>query len=289
MPRVRSKKKQAQQKRRRKRWLFGVPIAFTLLFIGFVVLLHQPFMRVDAIEFAGNETIHEQDLVEATHRILDAKVLWIFPRDAVLLTPKQQIAELLITEFERVKEATVRRSGLRKLQIVVKEHRPEYLWCLDDEELCYYIDQSSYVFSKAPYFSDHVFLKFTGSHYDVPSDPLGTRIFDEEALARAFALKERFEEGGLVVSKVAAEEYGDYAFYIDVINDTRVGPEGRIIVNFDQSNDVLVENLQLAFQDEKLQAQLARNPEDFEYIDIRFKDKIVYRFSAPNKETNEGE
>lgn len=286
MPRktVRTKKQIEVRKRALKRWSIGIVCALVVLFIAITIMLNQPFMRIGEIMVTGNETVHTDDITEAVTEAISGKTFWVFPHDTVPFIKRSQVRSLIEEYFPRIKTARISIQNFDILTLRVAEHEPEFLWCnelvTDGPSTCYYMDQTSYIFSEAPYFTDNVYLKFTGTHFDLVDGPLRATVFDIDAIEQVLELRNLLYEGGVVVNKIAAKEYGDYELYLDTVDGSRLGPESRLIINLATTNTRILEDLQIAFSTEGFREKLETYPERLQYIDLRFSDKIVYRFQT---------
>lgn len=270
-----------------KQYLWGVSIAIVVLFVAIVVMINQPFMRIGEIAVIGNETVHDDDIAAAVHDVIDPKVLWIFPRDTVLFYPRKEVRDTVLNSFSRIELAAVNITNFDQLVVTVHEHQPEFLWCrsLGEASLhaddCYYMDQESYIFGRAPYFTDHVYLKFLGAHIDVPDDPRRSTVYDMVELEQLLELRGLLADRGIEINKISVESYDDYILFVDLIDNVRVGPGAQLLVNLgNTTNNIIIEDLSVAFRTAGFVEKLRTYPERLEYIDLRFPDKIVYRFKS---------
>ena len=140
------------------------------------------------------------------------------------------------------------------------------------------MDAESYIFAEAPYFSDYVYVKFEGAHFDVGDVPLRSHVLRSEELTYVLHVRSRLMERGIFVNKITAQEFGDYALSLDTIDRVRLGRESHLRINKDVSVEAILGNLDVAFEQENFTSKLAAKPESLEYIDLRFEDKIFFKF-----------
>jgi hypothetical protein len=275
---IRSKKAQRERDQRIRRWLMWGSVTLLAFFIGIVTALHQPFLRIGEIHIEGNDTVFAEDITAKLHETLDKKKLLIFPRDTIFFYPRSLLKEQLVDHFTRIQDVRMRVRSFDVLDIAITEHEPEYLWCNGDQ--CYFMDATSYVFARAPYFSDYVYIKFEGSHFDIADAPLREYVLRSEDLSSVFGLYDELARREIFVNKVAVQGFNDYRFSLDTIEGMRVGSQSHIRINLDMSIEQVLDNLRLTFEQENFRTKLIDQPENLHYIDLRFEDKVLFRFAS---------
>ncbi|MBU4536871.1 hypothetical protein KJ603_02420 [Patescibacteria group bacterium] len=144
-------------------------------------------------------------------------------------------------------------------------------------EECYFMDSEGYIYAKAMSFTDDVYFK-----YEIESSQINnlgvSPISDDEILGKIYlseSVEGQFEKVNLFIRflkdinvdiyKLMVKENGDYQLSFD--NDS------LLIFDEKQDFDLLLENLQAVLID-------LGDLEDrkFEYIDLRFSNKVLYKF-----------
>jgi hypothetical protein len=132
---------------------------------------------------------------------------------------------------------------------------------LPSEEKCYFMDESGFVFDEAPYFSGEVYFKFYGQMED---------------FHKLVSFKEIVENMKLDPVAISVEENGDVKVLLSSRNSSETGPE--IILKIDSDFQKVAENLQTALGTEPLHTNFKNKYSSLEYIDLRFGNKVYYRF-----------
>jgi len=203
-----------------------------------------------------------------------------------LIYPKVKIKSDLVSKYKRLKDVSISIENVRTLDIAVSEYEGKYLWCGTQipipgdnsvDSQCYFMDESGYIFDQAPYFSGNVYFKFYGDAGESGNAPIGT-----------YYLKDDFTEITTFENNLKELGLNPTAFWPDTNNGEadfslsgNSGTSPRIIFKIDADYDKLTENLQAAISTEPLRTELQRKFSSLLYIDLRFNDKVYYKFSAP--------
>lgn len=244
--------------------------AFALLFFcGF--LIKRPTLQVRTIVVGGTTVLDEKDIQSAVGAMLEGRSLWIFPRTSIFLIRKKKIERTLRENFSRIEVVSVERENFHTLSISVKEFGAMYLWCQVEGGQCYFMDKKGMVYSEAPVFSGTAYPKiFSGR-------PLATKLpfvgMTEGELIQVAELQEKLKEINIIT----------LSFYFISSKETRIEflhnkSSADLLINPSVDTDTSLESLFSALRTEPF-ASLFRNPnKKLSYIDVRFSNKIVYKF-----------
>ncbi len=278
------KRKRTISKRKK---IFFFFLIFILLVIGVSYLSKVPAINISEIEVNGNSVTSTEDVIESVNTIMAGNYLHLFSRRNSLIYPKNVIQKGLLEKFKRFQTADIELVSTRKLLVTVSERNGHYLWCgrelseLTGESLnpdCYYLDDSGYIFSRSPYFSGNVFIKFFGKgELASDSDPSGRQFVDEVLFIKISKLLEGLQTIGIYPYAISLSENMDFNVYISPI-----GGGNRIFtkIMFNAKNDLekSIENLNAALLTDPLKTDFKKRFSELEYIDLRFNNKVFYKF-----------
>ena len=256
------------KKQKRKVFLTKVvasPFIFSALFIGLAYVARIPSSNINAIEILGNKVLDTEILEAAARAEITENYLWFLPKSNVLLYPKSSIKRTLLNKFKRIKEVEVTLKNKQTLQISISERTPSYTWCgnvipeTHINEKCYFLDDAGFIFDQAPYFSGEVYFKFYGSL---------------ENFEKLVSLKNTLEAMKLKPVALYTKEDGDVKIFLSTTSESR--PE--ILLTSNADFEKVAENLQTALDTEPLKSNFKNKYSSLEYIDLRFGNKVYYKF-----------
>jgi len=225
-------------------------------------------IRISEVAVDGNSVIDGELITNSAEEELNGKYFWLFSRDNVFIYPKSKLEDKILEQYKRILDIDIYADSLTSLVINIAERKPIYIYCGesvpesgDEISQCYFLDDTGYIFSKAPYFSGNVFFEFYGY---MKGDPIGNHFFEEIDFKKIILLKDGIEEIGLPTVMFEIKEEGDYVFH------TKTG--GKIFFNNRQEYGTVLDNLDSALED-----ILSLNKK-LDYIDLRFGNKVFYKF-----------
>ncbi|MBI2109454.1 MAG: FtsQ-type POTRA domain-containing protein [Parcubacteria group bacterium] len=249
-------------------------VVLILLSAAFSWASWHPRLNIHTVNVLGNTTVSEEDVRSFLEHRLDGGYLNIISRANVFLFQPRIVEEELRTTFKKIKEVTVSRDSLQSIVIDIDERKPFYLWCEDEmvkeksEDACYFLDIDGYTFAPAPYFSGSVYFEFY-KPFSGDKNPIGTNFLPETEFKRLIAFRNSIREMDIEVQKFKISDVGDYVFVL------KKGTE--IFFNPKQDFDILFHNLAATFDTEQF-ASKKKQGFFLEYIDLRFENKVYYRF-----------
>ncbi len=263
--------------RRKFSWkkLFIIVIILGILF-GFGYMLQHPKFQVTNINVIGINVIDEQAISESIQSGLVGKWLWFFPRTSVLLINDKALEKKLKGEFSRIETVSVRRTSLDSLEVNIKEFEAVYLWCEtlevsgQSDDNCYFMDKQGIVYSQAPVFSGTAYPKvFTGVLLEeLPFQ--GIKIND---LVQIAELQEKLSI--INITPVAFRSISDRELQIDFLHNKTTA---KLLIDPTIATDTSLEYLFSGIRTEPLASLFRNDSKKLLYIDVRFSNKVVYKF-----------
>jgi cell division septal protein FtsQ len=259
-------------RKKRKRLLSILSaIAFVVIAcIGSIVYAaHRPQIMVRDIVVEGNNAVEAKAIESLIRETISGKYVYILPKNNSLLFPRKIVKETLLTRYLDIRSVDVDIEGFTTLLVRVKERKPEALWCkvvdaIAAEDSCYFMDENGLVYAEAPFFSGEVYMRYFGLLDD---DPVGAMYAVEPSILRIQTFIQSVDELGFNVTGVFARGNGEYELYL------RKG--GKIIFNNSQALEVTFTNL-VTLTKEKPNLNNSEAAA-FEYIDLRFGDKVYLK------------
>lgn len=255
-------------RRRKRRWalvkLFGWAVVGLAVFAGFISLFYVKSLRVREIRFIGAETLSRQELALEIKKLISKRYFYLLPKDHILFLPKNEIANSLANKY-RIQEFSLARKFPNILEIEIKERTPWAVWChKEGEELknCGVADRSGFVFTASPALSGSAVLKIID---ESNSGMIGKHFAASADVAKiAFVIEKAEERLGEQITSVVPQAGGLYHLFME---------EGwYVIIDGGIKEEKSFENMLLALD------KIGERKVDLEYIDLRFSNKVFYKF-----------
>lgn len=274
------------RKRRRKvlRNKILLLLAAILIILGVIAyFLRNSIFNISGINITGNKVVDAQMIQETIDADISGNYLWIFPKSNILFYPKNQIETDLNNKFQRLKNISISVNNKKTLEVSVDERTGIYTWCgatipqnIDSSQKCYFMDMDGYIFDEAPFFSGEVYFKFYGPVEEKGGKPLAA-YFAKDYFTKIVSFKKTLED--LKLKPVAADVTGDgdLEMYLSSASKSASGP--KIILKVDADFNKVAENLEAALTTEPLLSGFKNKYSDLQYIDLRYGNKVYYKFT----------
>lgn len=269
MARVSLPESKVRARRRRQRVIILLWGGFALFFLFILVAWATwvPFVRIQRVEASGAQSVASSTVQKKVQDEIDGKYFLIFAKDNILLYPKGSIQHDLLTQFPIFKSVALHIKGFTRLEVEVVERKGVAVWCgesLASSSPCFLLDDSGVVYAPAADFSGNAYERYYGS---VPSLTLPTQFLTTQKFKELYALIQALKNTpGLSIQSVSVNSDGD------VRAVTRSGFVLLFVLN-GASGDVYQRfNLALAAA-----PFTSHTLSDFEYLDLRFGDKLFYK------------
>lgn len=267
MARVVLPESRLRARRRRRRYLVGAFVAGALAVVvgGAAALSHAPFLRISNVEVRGVHTVATTTVEGSVRERLFGSYLYIFAKDNIFIYPNKEIAKALAAAYPVFKVVEVHAEDFRTIIATIVEREPSGLWCGD---ICYYMDEDGVVYASAPQGSEELYVQYRGGA-------------QEGALPVHFLNPEQFRSLAALVAALSASQSGNPLAYVAVDTEgdarARFGDGFVLIFSLRHAGGDVFERFMLALKAEPFTARPLR---EFEYLDLRFGDKLYYKLQG---------
>jgi hypothetical protein len=242
-----------------------------LLLWGVWYVVRLPALTIDQVLVTGGETISHELIQTEVEAELEGEYWQFVPRRFAWTYPYAEIIAVL-QATPRVRDPQLERQG-KALRVTLAEYEPVALWCNDDtatSTACVFLDDNGYGFAAAPTLEGGTFIRFVR---DGQSATTSAVFADGDDFAQLRELEALLEAFGWPVARIEFDQARDAFMFL-------VGG-GELKVSLLLSPTETVENLTAVLSAEAYQHFL---PGNFEYIDLRFGNKVfVSEFGAPEE------
>ena len=283
---IHSKHLSAQKKRKR----VFVSI-FSILLVGIILggviyFARASFLQIKSIIITGNTTISAEDLEKIVlEKTSGFYFFGLIPKKSILFYSKKDIEETLKKDFQHIKNIKVGSIGFSKLEISVSEYKPSALWCgdfsntylnvsvasttksIEPSANCYFLDNTGFIFSEAPVFSDGVYFKYYGV-INSPN-PIKKQYLPSDAFREISTFLSNINKLGLDISGLEKQEDGDFK--------VSLSGGGYIIFNRQYLLSQTFENLQSFLNNREIFPKGFNSSTTIDHIDLRAGNKILYK------------
>lgn len=280
------------KRRRQKIVRSTLYILLTFFILGlFVFGMRMDFIKIQNIEIEGNVSIKTEDLKASVDKMISGNYFYLFPKNNILIFPKNSINTNLLEKFSRIDtlKVSVERNVLK---LTMTERKPQALWCgasfIQSVDPCFFIDSQGFVFAEAPQFDGSSYLKLYGpnpNNDDASSTdnvlPDGNQpipawqFISEKEYSGVQDFISKVKDLGLELSAVELSSSDTYKFQIK--------NNGLLLISRVSDLGNTLESLKAGLTNDVFWAKDKTNQNKFvqvEYIDMRFGNKIFYKISG---------
>jgi hypothetical protein len=238
--------------------------------------------QIKGIAVTGSEAISGDTIAASAEASIDGKSLYVFPKRNIFLYSKKSLEASLAESFPRLDNISIDIDN-KQLAIVVTEREPAYLWCGESipatrqasfDSTCYFLDSTGYIFSLAPQFSDSVYSRI---YTTLPTgeNPIGQYAMTSSVLTRVATFAKQITSNAFKPSAYSITPDGDALIFL--YRDSDSSPA----IRYNPLHDPLavVAQFKAAIATEPLKSKLATSLSTLDYIDVRFPNKIFYKFN----------
>jgi hypothetical protein len=232
-----------------------------------------PQVRIHSIAVSGQKTVEGGKLQAFVEEKISGRRFVVLPADSVFLYPKKEIATELLAYFPLLKTATVHAQNFESIAVEVSEREPYALWCGATplvESPCALMDKTGLAYAPAANFFGDAYFTYYGPATTSPG-------FKGAFAPRQFLTPQEFESLSALVEQFAKYEQKARVnrVVVEEVGDVKLSFDNGFSLLFalkDATGDVF-ESFVLALTAEPF---VNRPISDFEYLDLRFGDKLYY-------------
>jgi hypothetical protein len=240
-------------------------------------------LNINNVIVSGNKVVDSASIEKVVKNNLNGHYLGILPKTNFIIYPKNKIKIDLQNDFKRIKDITLNNENIKNLEININEYEGKYLYCGNvipelnskDTQKCYFMDNNGYIFDEAPYFSGEIYFKFYGLVNSITENPSGN-YYNNEIFAKLIEFKTLIEKMDLKPTYIWLNNQDE--IYVSLSKNGKMEINPIIILKKDSNLEKMAENLKAAIITEPLKTKLEKNYEDLKYIDLKFGNKVYYKF-----------
>lgn len=271
MARVDPPRSDLRKRRRRRRSARVLAYVLLALAAGGALgwFIRAPFVRIDRIEVTGARAVATSTVEAEVMGQLGGSYAYLFPRNSIFLYPREAIVQLLLERHSVFDRVDVHATDFHTITVSVAEREPVALWCpwAGEESGCSYMDEAGVVYAPAPDVAGSAYVTYQGAVQPAGRPGVRQYLTQKEfqsltALVAALAVK----VPDTPVGAVAVDETGDTRAYFR--------DDFLLMFNLTDNGGDVFERFSLALQSEPF---AGKKLSDFEYLDLRFGDKLYYK------------
>ncbi len=249
-----------------------------LLFVTSIAVLRMPALQIRQLSVTGTVLIDPAALTDTGMRFLSEKKSFAIPRGNSVLFNKHSLEQYLKNNYPMI--ASIESSFIEPyhIQITVREYLQKYLWCTDTTLTdCYRVDDTGLIYDHAPDYSRGVYPIF------ITALPTNTKIINTIIFTNQYEqitieqIMKELSDSGFMVTMVDTSAVYDYQLFVNALNGNPLTNHTYIKVSKKPQTISIHETLDLLLRDKIFQRDVTTKT--LEYIDLRFPEKIFYKFS----------
>lgn len=275
-----------------KVWLLRTLAVLVLLFlfsVAFGGVSQKDKWKIEYIEVSGFQAVSEDDILELTRSLLVGNYYLTYARENSYLFPRFEIERKLLEKFPRLKSVHASRIDDHTIKIVVTERKPFALWCgevylreMYETNDCWFIDDTGFIFDRAPVFSEGVYLEIYSELANNKNNEILRARVPGNRFDLVYEVEKSLEKELIKTLRIVIKPEGEY----------------RVVIKSSESYPMIA-NAELRFKDGMPPLKIVRNllaalPVQFpvaqamsikteeektlHYIDMRFGNKIFFGF-----------
>lgn len=233
-----------------------------------------PELTLTEIDAQGGETIQASQIIAEVESVLAGTYLGLVPRRFAWTYPQAEIRSA-VAAVERVYNVQVHREGGTTLHVTYDEYVPFALWCRSVQELaCVFLTREGFAFASAPQLVGGPLLRMVTTGRE---PAVGEMVLEQAVYTVVHTLVNRLAAEGWFVSAVEIDQVGDAYLRLPV-----GGVVSELKVSTAVEPDQTVDDLLTVLASETFSHL---RPGNFNYIDLRFGNKVYVRESFEPQST----
>lgn len=250
-------------------------IALVLCIIGITMWLSRlSLFAINDVVVDGAIGINALDIKIVAEKHLAGAYVSIYSKSNKIIYPKKAITSEIKANFPGIETLNVKTEN-HSLKILLSERKPSYIWCAGTidtimADACYFLDNSGFIFSKGPTISGNAYLTFFG--LITTSNPIGETFLGTEKILAIEELKKTLDADRITLKAIVAVD--------EDVFELHLASGGKIIFKAEDLPRRAASSIELLKKKTELLNHSAKRK--LEYIDLRFGNKVYYKFVGDN-------
>jgi len=275
-----------RRKRNKRLWKFWGTVFVVVFLVGIgSYISYRKEVRISKVELTGGILVTQPELESRALEYMQGSYFWLFPKNNILWYPRGGLKIYLKETFKRIENININLKDLQTLYVKIEERKPFALWCNQSvvstttpategqsgdnkTEDCYFMDQNSTIFARAPVFSGDAYFKYYGLISPENQSPIGMEYMSNNL---------KFGEISDFVQK--AKELSIRPLYLKIKSDDDfslvLSGGGEVYFNLKESLFIAGQNLGALLKTSPFASSTGDLP--VEYIDLRYGNKLFYK------------
>ncbi len=253
--------------------VIGVSVlVFAILYVVFITHL----FTITAIELVGVKDEYKAEILSDLNEETTHKILGILPSNRIFSYRSLKFKKIITKTLPNVNDIHIGVRGLHTLRIVVTYYEPilrfEDAKAVTKDGILYNEIQD---ITALPLLTLATTTSFSNEELD---GVMVTRItfLSNEKLESILSLVSKINSTIITVRRIDIDTYGDISLY-----DER--GVSKVVFTKDQDVKKVWSNLVSAIDTDPLKTKLRDNKDNLEYLDVRFGNKVFYKFTNDTK------
>lgn len=279
-PRIEDMKRKARVRRIRLSILVFILIISVVYALGY--FSSNSRITINKIVVTGTRIINSPDIEDLVNKHISSKHFKLFDKKNIFIYPRKAIYNDLIKNFTRIDKLSIYLEGLNTLHIDISERSGAALYCgnnvpeVESEvgENCYFVNDDGYIFDKAPYFSGNIYFKYYAP-ISYEGDALGQQVLPKDIFHSYVRFIEGIIKFKLKPHYLVIDNEGTSSLYLD---HDPMATNPKIIFKNDSDLEKILDNLSLSMSKDSFASEIYSKYNTLLYIDMRFNNKVLYKF-----------
>ncbi len=259
------------RKRQRVAHVYLVGMVMLAMFGGMVALSRASFLQIMDVSVSGSHAVITSAIQRSVQQQIAGTYTYLFAKNNIFLYPKETIRMNILEQFPTLSHVKIRAENFHTVTVAVVERQPSSLWCgstftvTTETANCVLLTEDGLAYAPSANYSGNTYNKFYGG-------------VASSSLPWQFLTIEQFRSLSALVNVIVKKEMIDTisGVSVDSSDDVHVVFSSGFTLVFrlhDKSNDVL----ERLFLVQGSLPFLSQPLSTFEYIDLRFGDKVYYK------------
>ena len=261
------------RKRKQRLFVFGGGAFVFFLILGLLVWLSwASFLRIATVTVTGTRTVDPKAIEADIQKELSGKYFYIFSKRNIFLYPKQKIAGDVLSTFTTLKSIDVHADNFHTLAVSVVERTPSALWCGERQassSSCLLLDDTGLAYGASAEYSGNAYRRYYGA---IATSSMPKQFLTSEQFHSLSALGDALAKKTTTLSIMSVT--------VDSVGDVHMEFTNNFVLLFALSADTgdIFQRFSVALDAEPF---VGNSLDNFEYLDLRFGDKLYYKQKTP--------